>query len=282
MDQPLPHYAPQLPRTDYHVTRGDADIHVEACGQGRPLIIIHGIGCTSWSTYRVADQLGDIRTVYSVENRGMGESTGPVEGMTIDTMADDAAAVIDALCGGEAVDVLGYSMGGYIAMHLALRRPDLVKSLILCSTSAGGPSATPVPDETLAIWASGAGLSPEENNRITMEPSFHAGWSTDRPDLYEEMLLLRAPYDTPEDVFNAQFLAARDHLMGGIDVSPIQVPVLIIAGTGDRVVPFANSVVMKDLFGSVTFHPVENGGHLMWLEDVDQFTAPIRAFLQAE
>ena len=71
------------------------------------------------------------------DHRGHGYSTkvGSLEGYTIQQLADDLAAFLDAVGGGP-VDLLGHSMGGRVVMTMVLERPDLVRSLILMDTSA--------------------------------------------------------------------------------------------------------------------------------------------------
>src|SRR3712207_5936275 len=108
-------------------------------------------------------------------------------------MADDAAAVL----GGRRADVLGVSMGGYIAQTLALRRSELVRSLVLVSTAGGGRENVPVPESTLEQWLAAAPLAPEEYARRTMHLSFAPGWVKEHPEEYEQLLAARLEYPTP-------------------------------------------------------------------------------------
>ena len=89
----------------------------------------------------------------SFDNRGTGLSAKPPGPYSIEELADDAAAVLDTR-GLEQADVYGHSMGGFIALTLALQRPDLVRSLVLVGTGPGGPGHEPLPPETLETWLS--------------------------------------------------------------------------------------------------------------------------------
>ena len=108
------------------------------------------------------------------DNRGTGLSAKPPGPYTIEELADDAASVLDAR-GLERADVYGHSMGGFIALTLALRRPELVRSLVLVGTGPGGPDHEPLPRETLEIWLSVVGLPLEEAIPQTFPTVFHAG-----------------------------------------------------------------------------------------------------------
>ena len=83
------------------------------------------------------DELARRRRVVTYDHRGHGYSTkvGSLDGYTIQQLADDLAAFLDAVGGGP-VDLLGHSMGGRVVMTMVLERPDLVRSLILMDTSA--------------------------------------------------------------------------------------------------------------------------------------------------
>src|SRR5579875_2065951 len=79
--------------------------------------------------------LAEDRTVVVVDNRGVGQSDKPDEPYRVETMAEDAVAVLDA-AGIRRASVLGYSMGGRIALHLALTHPDRVDRLVLLASGA--------------------------------------------------------------------------------------------------------------------------------------------------
>jgi pimeloyl-ACP methyl ester carboxylesterase len=92
----------------------------------------------SWDPALV-DRLAQDREVILLDNRGVGGSTGVVP-ENVTTMARDALAFIDAL-GVKQVDLLGFSLGGYVAQELVLLRPRLVRRLVLAGTAPqGGPN----------------------------------------------------------------------------------------------------------------------------------------------
>lgn len=111
-------------------------------GQGPPLVLISGFGATAgeWDPALI-DQLTPHNRVIAPDNRGVGTST-TVRGLplTIGQMADDTAALIRKL-GLRRANVLGWSMGGFIAQKLVVRYPRLVNRLILAATDPGSPRA---------------------------------------------------------------------------------------------------------------------------------------------
>ncbi len=106
-------------------------------GHGRraaPLsvLLVAGLGQGAWAWRDVAAQLSG-RQVITYDNRGTGEAPGPARSAVAE-LADDAA---EAARG--PADVVGLSMGGYVALTLALARPELVRSLVLVGHRRGRP-----------------------------------------------------------------------------------------------------------------------------------------------
>ena len=116
------------------------NMYYETHGEGEPLLLIEGLGYSSWMWYKQIPELSKEYRVIVYDNRGVGRSAKPDSEYTIELMADDAASLLTAL-GVESAHVLGVSMGGYIAQELALRHPEKVRSLILAGTNRGEGNA---------------------------------------------------------------------------------------------------------------------------------------------
>src|SRR5579862_3588393 len=114
------------------------EFHVEVDGRGPPLLLLHGFtgSVRSWDAVRPA--LTGQATVISVDLIGHGRSAAPPEAdrYSLDWSVRDLRALLDRL-ELDAVDLLGYSMGGRVALHLAVHAPDRVRWLCLESASAG-------------------------------------------------------------------------------------------------------------------------------------------------
>ncbi|HEV2389768.1 MAG TPA: alpha/beta hydrolase, partial [Nitrososphaerales archaeon] len=113
----------------------DIQVYYEVRGEGDPLLLIAGLGSALRLFVKSAPIFAEHRKVISFDNRGAGRTEKPDVPYTIETMADDTAGLLRFL-GVPRADVLGVSMGGRIAMDLAIRYPEMVRRLILVSTSA--------------------------------------------------------------------------------------------------------------------------------------------------
>lgn len=114
------------------------DLHVEVRGSGAPLLLIHGNSGDLHFFDRNVPLLAARRRVVAMDCRGQGRSARGAGPLTLSRMADDAARVIRVLGGGTAAhpepfDVIGFSDGANVAMLLAVRHPELVRSLVLAS-----------------------------------------------------------------------------------------------------------------------------------------------------
>lgn len=110
------------------------DIYYEVHGKGEPLILIAGLGSDSQSWQLVINDLSKHFKVVVFDNRGVGRSECPEPPYTVDQMADDTKCLMDHL-NIHAAHILGHSLGGYIAQKLAIKYPERIFKLILCSTS---------------------------------------------------------------------------------------------------------------------------------------------------
>ncbi len=110
-------------------------IYYEVFGSGKPLIFIPGFSTDITRYSWIIGRLSKRRKVIAIDNRGSGRTDKPDTAYTVDTMADDVSALMKKLVAGGA-DVLGFSMGGSIAIDLAIRHPGQVKRMVLISTLA--------------------------------------------------------------------------------------------------------------------------------------------------
>lgn len=128
-----------------HVRAGDLDIWTERLGEGPDVLLIGGLGDTVESWQLQLDGLSDRYRLTAFDNRGAGRTAMPDGPVSVEMMADDAAAVLRAV-GVPSAHVAGFSGGSIIAQELALRCPELVRSLVLQST-------WPVMDPYFRSWA---------------------------------------------------------------------------------------------------------------------------------
>lgn len=117
----------------------DIQMYHELHGSGEPLVLIGGLGTDISDYASIIGWLAQKYRVLAFDNRGAGRSDKPDMPYSIEMMADDTAGLMNALDMKQAA-ILGTSMGGRIALALALQHPERVSRLILVSTSArSGP-----------------------------------------------------------------------------------------------------------------------------------------------
>ena len=153
--------------------RGQQQIEIEgrrfawrAVGNGPPLLLVNGYAATGgdWDpTFLVG--LTETFQVICPDNRGMGGSDlGDVE-LTVDGMAADLEALLDALAV-QRLHVVGWSMGGFVAQRLAARAPRRVAALTLIATDPGGPESIPLANEAWARLIDHSGPPREQASRL--------------------------------------------------------------------------------------------------------------------
>jgi pimeloyl-ACP methyl ester carboxylesterase len=205
-------------------------MYYELHGSGDPLVLIGGLASDISQWAWLTDWCAQTHHVLAFDNRGAGRTDKPDAPYTIPMMANDTDALMETV-GMSHATVLGISMGGRIALDLALEHPDRVARLILVSTMA---SARPVS-------------------------------SMSRMELLSVLsgLVFRGRHPQPRYAFNRQREASRSFDCTD-RLDEIHVPTTILHGRRDRIAPLRDAQMMRrGIAGSriVTF----SGGHLFFL-----------------
>lgn len=253
-------------------------LHVEERGEGFPLLLLQGLGYAKWASRAQWGDYAARRRVLALDNRGTGLSDKPPGPYSIELMAEDAASALGAR-GIERADVYGHSMGGYIALALAVRRPELVRSLVLVATGPGGPDHLPLPRATSDVWRDAVGLPLEESVRRTMPTVFAPAWIEEHPVEYADWLQARLDPPTPPECWRAQFVAAGRYRHRGVPVERIEAPALVVHGDRDAVVPVENGQLLAERMPSAELVVLPGRGHVPMLEAPAEFSAVVCDFL---
>jgi 3-oxoadipate enol-lactonase len=259
------------------VAVGAGELFVGEQGSGPPVLLVPGLGYGSWC-WRAQHPLGRYWRLLAVEPRGSGRSWKPAGPYSVPAMAADLATVVRAVGGGP-VHVVGLSMGGFLALTLALEHVGLVRSLVLLATSGGGEGHVPMPEATRSAWLGAAHLPPEGYARATMPLSFSPGWAQAHRDEYERWLAARLEHPTPPESWAAQYAACEAYLRDGIPAEQIDVPVLVLHGDHDRVVPEENGRILAERLPRARLLPVTGAGHLLHMERPRLVNAAVTGFL---
>lgn len=250
---------------------------------GVPLVLLHHLAAVldNWDP-RVIDQLAARRRVVTFDNRGVGASGGSTPD-TIEAMAHDAVLFIRAL-GFDQADLLGLSMGGFIAQVIAAEEPHLVRKIILAGTGpAGGPGIDKVTALTIRDTLKGA-LTRKDPKQFLFFTDTEGGRRASRAFL--ERLKERTD-DRDKAIslssFRAQLKAIhRWGLQAPADLSRIHHPVLVVNGESDRMVPSENTLDLAARLPQSELVPLyPDAGHGGIFQYHDEFVAQALEFLES-
>jgi 3-oxoadipate enol-lactonase len=251
------------------------DFHVEEHGDGAPLLLLQGLGQGKWAWRYVVPALSRRFRTMLFDTRGTGQRRAPTEPYGIADLAEEAGAVLD----GRRAHVIGFSMGGYVALTLALARPELVRSLVLAGTGAGGSGRVPRPAHVREAFDTAFGLPPEEFGRATMPYTFAPGWPEANPTRFEAILAARLEQPTPDATILAHADACYRFYDEGRDVERISAPALVLHGDADLIVPVENGRMLAERLPNGRYVELAGHGHNLMLEDPDTFVSVVLEFL---
>jgi pimeloyl-ACP methyl ester carboxylesterase len=259
------------------------DVYYEIHGEGDPLVLIAGLGYDHWMWHKMVPGLAEHFQIVAFDNRGVGETDKPVGPYSAQMLADDTAALMEAL-GIESGAVLGHSMGGFIAQALVLNHPGRVSKLILSATNFGGPNHIPVTPEALAVLTDMT-TDPITRLRRGIVISTTPGFDEAHPEVIEEWLAYRVEHPIDPVAYQAQMAigmglmvaeAAFEGKLGAVDA-----PTLILFGADDKVVPPGNAELLEREIphGEVVILP--NAGHFYPFDATDAAVEAVVDFLKA-
>ena len=206
--------AAQEPKTGYAPVNG-LKMYYEIHGKGDPVVLLHGAFMTITNNWTdMIAELSKTRLVIAVEMQGHGRTADIKRDFSYENLADDIAALLDYLKIKQA-DVLGYSMGGGVAMQLAIRHPERVRKVV--SISAVFRSDGVVKEATEALTRLEAGMfkgSPIETEYKKLSPT---------PDQFETF------------VKHVVQFASKPYDFGAEKMKATKAPMLFIHGDADGV-----------------------------------------------
>ncbi len=255
------------------VSTGSPLLAARVSGEGPPLILVNGYGATKddWDPAFVS-ALARHSSVLLPDNRGIGASPGPVEDLSVDAMAADVLALMDAR-GVARADVAGWSMGGFVAQELAARAPRRVRRLVLLSTDHGGPQSVPAAPDVWAALTDHGGTPREQATRL-LGLLFPAGLAA-RLDAQVGDLVAQARAALAPATLDAQERAmARWHAEpADARLRAISAPVLVAAGAEDVVIPPANARLLAQALPGARLELFDGGGHAFMAQEPERLAS---------
>lgn len=250
------------------------DLHVLDKGAGPAVLCLHGIGSSSEAFLPQIAELAGEHRLLAWDAPGYAASPDPEGPLDLDAYADAAAAVIRDRVDGPA-HVLGVSWGGVIAVRLALRHPDLVRSLVLADSSRGSgqsdQQATAMRDRAAELARLGAAEFAAARGPRLVTPEAPA-------ELVDRVVAtMRDAIRLPGYGHAAESMAATDLTA---ELSGVRTPTLVLCGDGDTVTGFDESQALAGGIPDAVFVTINGAGHLANQEAPDAFNAWLSAFIQ--
>ena len=174
-----------VPTRKIHV--GDIDIGYKIFGKGYPILLItgaNGVRMDVWDPVLLRE-LASNHTVIVFDNRGVGNTTSGIKVFSIKQFANDTRGLLNALNIKKPVDILGWSMGSFIAQELAILHPDKVNKLILYGSSCSGKQSVPPSPKVITFFTKNiTRITSNGNARFQASASllFPKAWIKEHPN----------------------------------------------------------------------------------------------------
>ena len=253
----------------------DTDLRYVQRGSGPDVLLVAGLSDPAEAWQAQLDGLADRYRVTAFDNRGSGRSPLPDGPLTVVSMAEDAAALLRAL-GIERAHVAGFSGGGLIAQELALRHPEVVRTLVLNGTYA-------TVDEHLRrmilSWRRLAAASPDARTFLEdflvwiYTPAAHADGTVDA--IIDEVL--GDPHPQSVEAFQRQCDAFLGH--DALDrLHAITAPTLVLSGELDLACPPRLGRAIAERIPGAEHVVLRGAAHQPFQEDPQGWNARVDAF----
>lgn len=262
-------------------TRGSATISYSDTGApperaDAPTVFFgHALLFSRWMFH---PQIAALKSQYrcvAIDWRGQGDSAATNDGYDMDTLTDDAVALIESL-GVAPVHYVGLSMGGFVGQRIAARRPELIHTLVLLDTSAG-PARDAVKYKLLStvFRVMGIGVVRKAVLSMVFGPMFRADGSN-KPVIEEWERRLRR---SRRSGVSKAVIGVADRLSVESEIGGIQAPTLVIVGDDDVACPPDEAQRIVDLIPGARLVIVADCGHSSTVEQPDTVTELLRNFL---
>lgn len=245
---------------------------------GEPVLMIMGLAASSRMWFRLVPWISRRHRMILIDNRGTGSSPPVRSKLTMTSLADDALGALDE-GGVESAHVIGASMGGMIAQHIALDHRERVRSLVLACTTPGGRSGAP-PWRMLAATA----LRPLVGSRrafpVVAPVLYAAQTRAEHPDRLREDLERRVADDTPARTVYAQMGAIAGHDTRERLAELAGLETLVLHGLEDTLIPPDRARDLARLIPDARLELLPACGHILATDAEEATAAAIGAHLE--
>lgn len=228
---------------------------------GEPVLLLMGLGASSRLWYRLLPWLSRRHRVIVLDNRGTGDSRPVRSRLTMSGLARDAVEVLDA-AGEQSAHVVGASMGGMIAQHVALNHRERLRSLALACTHAGGPTGLP-PWRLMATVGLRPVLGAKRTFPIVAPLLYARSTLNDSLDRVREDLKRRIADGTSPVTVYAQMGAIALHDTRSRLYELANVSTLVVHGLEDGLVPPRRARELAELIPDARLELIPSCSHLL-------------------
>jgi len=245
------------------------------------ILLLQGLAAKRLGWYRQLEEFGRYYRTIALDHRGMGDSDEVTEAYTIGDLADDAVAVLKAL-GISRAHIVGISMGGFVALQLTLRHPEIVEKLVLISTSAGGSThVAPGPDMIAMLNRRSQGVEVGELARQIYSMIMAPGYAESHPEDLERIAEIARYRPQSGQSYFLQLQATMSHDVAQ-QLDRISVPTLVIHGQVDPLVPHENGLYLAEHIKGARLILYPNVGHGPIIERAEELNRDVLAFLEGQ
>jgi 3-oxoadipate enol-lactonase len=242
------------------------------------VLLLCGIGAKRQGWYRQLPALGERYRAIAIDYRDVGDSDAATGQYSIRELAGDVRALAREL-GVERASLIGISMGGFIALELALAHPELVDRLILVVTSAGGATHVSTSREVmLALLPGDEEVESGAGARRVCSLVAGPGFAERQPEAIEEFVEIAQHNPMHVDAYVRQLTACRAHDVAD-RLGEIRAPTLVIHGDADPLVRIENGRHLAAGIAGAELIVYEGVGHIPEVECCERFNADLLAFL---
>ena len=246
-------------------------------GQGRPLVLVHGFPLSRAIWPAQAAQLSAHYRVLTPDLRGHGDSEATPGPYTMDLLADDILALLEALQIDQPIVLGGLSMGGYVVMAFARRYPERLAGLLLTATRAGSDTSAGKDGRRQAVAAvqQAGNIQPTVDGML---PKLFAPQTySDNPNLVQKVRRI-IEHTSMDGVINAQLgMLARPDSTAML--SNLDVPSLVIHGEHDQIIPLEAAQEMASVLSNGSMAVIKGAGHLLNMEQPAEFNQIVMDWL---
>jgi pimeloyl-ACP methyl ester carboxylesterase len=258
----------------------DVELYYEIHGKGAPLMLIAGLASDSQSWQPIINDLSGYYSVILPDNRGVGRTKPQDVETSIQRITDDCIALVKHL-GLSSVDLLGDSMGGFVALDCAIRYPEYVAKLILAGTSVYNSERN---NALYLDWVSylESGMDLTHWFRNVFYWIFSERFFKDKGALNDALrLAIEYPYPQSKIAFRNQVNALK--VFNCLQSLPsIKSKTLILCGKEDLLFPPEESGTLLRSIPESIFTVIENAAHSIHVENPKAFTRCILDFLDIQ